>query len=83
MTPEELLLAAEARLRDAEKNLATCVASLNDAKTRSGGVPNWEVVAIVQAQAAVAQAYATLALAKAGIALAAGTAEPEPAATHG
>lgn len=70
MTPEELLRAAEVKLRDAENNLAGCVASLNQHKSR--GVPNQEVVALAHAQAAVAQTYATLALAKAGITLAAG-----------
>lgn len=64
MTPEELVAAAEANLRSAEKNLATCVASLNDAKKRQGGVPNTEVLALTQVQAVLAQAYSTLAMAK-------------------
>lgn len=79
MTPEELLRAAEAKLRDAENNLAACVASLNVHKSQHGGVPNSEIVALAHAQAALAQTYATLALAKTGIALAAG--EPESGAT--
>lgn len=70
MTPEELVRAAESKLRDAENNLATCVASLNAYKaTHRGGVPNQEVVALAHAQAAVAQGYASVALAKAGITL--------------
>jgi hypothetical protein len=65
MTPTDLVAASEAKLRDAEGNLASCVRALNDAKSKHGGVPNYEVVALTQAQAMVAQAYASLALAKA------------------
>lgn len=65
MTPTELIAAAESRLRDAENNLAGCVASLNIAKTRHGGVPNQDVVALAHCQAAVSMAYTSLALAKA------------------
>lgn len=64
MSPTELVAASEAKLRDAENNLALCVASLNDAKRRYGGVPNEEVVALAQAQAVLAQAYSNLAIAK-------------------
>jgi hypothetical protein len=79
MTPEELLHAAEAKLRDAENNLATCVASLKEhAGRHGGGVPNSEIVALAHAQAAVAQTYATLALAKAGLALAYDASGEEP-----
>jgi hypothetical protein len=80
MTPAELLHAAETRLTDAENNLASCIASLNEHKTRRGGVPNPEVVQLAHAQAAVAQTYATLAMAKAGIALAEGGSTPVDAA---
>jgi hypothetical protein len=74
MTPQELLRAAEAKLRDAENNIATCVAALNAHKARQGGVSNQEVIALADVQAALAHAYATVALAGAGVALT----EPQP-----
>jgi hypothetical protein len=72
VTVDELINAAEAKLRDAENNLASCIDSLNTHKARNGGVPNHEVIGLAQAQATVGQAYASLALAKTGIALASG-----------
>jgi hypothetical protein len=64
VTPEELVRAAETRLRDAENNLTGAIASMDLHKTKYGSIPNGEVVALVQVQAVVAQAYATLAMAK-------------------
>ncbi|MEV6633905.1 hypothetical protein AB0M54_24450 [Actinoplanes sp. NPDC051470] len=64
MTPEQLIAAAEAKVVDAERNLAGCARSLEAHRARAGGVPNVEVIALAQTQAMVAQAYATLAMAK-------------------
>jgi hypothetical protein len=69
LTAEELVASAEVRLADADRNLASCAASLQAHRQERGGVPNAEVVALVHAQAAVAQAYAAVALAKSGIAV--------------
>lgn len=64
-----LIAAAETKLVDAERNLAGGASSLEAHAKSRGGVPNAEVIALAQAQAAVAQAYAALALAKAGLAM--------------
>jgi hypothetical protein len=69
MEIKDLIAAAEAKLIDAERNLAGCATSLAEHSKSRGGVPNAEVIALSQAQAAVAQAYASLALAKSGIAM--------------
>lgn len=63
MTPDELIRAAEARVRDADNNIASCVEALNKHKASRGSVPNTEVIAMAHAQAAVGQAYAVLAIA--------------------
>ncbi|GIF08654.1 hypothetical protein [Actinoplanes siamensis] len=73
MPVRDLISAAETRLGDAERNLATCLDSLNSHKRQHGGVPNLEVVSLSQAQAAVAQAYASVALAKSCVAMAEAT----------
>lgn len=64
MTPDELVLAAEAKLADAERNLASCANALTAHAVRSRGVPNSEVLALAHAQTTLGQAYATLAMAK-------------------
>lgn len=61
--------ASEAKVRDAERNLATCFESLNAYRQKHGSVANNEVIALAQVQAVVGQAYATLAMAKAGLAV--------------
>jgi hypothetical protein len=66
---KDLITSAETRLADAERNLASCAASLDAHAKSHGGVPNADVIALSQAQAAVAQAYAALALAKVGLAM--------------
>lgn len=68
MTPDELVRAAEARVADAEKNIASCVDVLNEHSAQRGGVPNSEVLALAHAQAALGQACATLAMVKTVIA---------------
>jgi hypothetical protein len=67
MTPADMIAAAEARARDAEKNLASCVATLNEHRSRTGGVPNPEVIALAHVQAVLSQTYAHLAVAKATV----------------
>lgn len=67
MTPDELICAAEAKLRDADINIASCAGSLNKHRTQGRGVPNVEVIALAQLQATVGQAYAVLAMAKASV----------------
>ena len=70
LTAKDSIAAAEAKLADAERNLAGCADSMRAHATRyDGGVPNMEVIALSHAQAAVAQAYASLALAKSGLAM--------------
>lgn len=64
MTPEALIAEAEANLRHAQGNLASCVAALNEARSERGGVPNAEVIGLAHVQAVLAQAYAAVALAK-------------------
>lgn len=61
MTQLELILAAEAKLRDAENNLTACVQSIKEHKAKGGQVLNTEVIAMTQLQATIALAYAALA----------------------
>lgn len=61
MTRPQLIRAAEAKLRDAENNLATCIQSMSAHKARGGAVLNTEVIALTSVQVALAQVYATLA----------------------
>lgn len=64
MTPEQLIAVAEAKVADADRNLASCAASLEAHRQRAGGVPNVEVISLTHAQATVGQAYSALAMAK-------------------
>ncbi len=75
MTPQQLVAAAEAKLSDAEKNLAGCCNTIQAQLDKGRGVSNAEVIALAQLQTLLGQAYATLAMAKAAMAMAMAKAE--------
>lgn len=71
MNPQQLIETAEAKTAEADRNLVSCVESINAHRDAGRSVPTTDVIMLAHAQAGVASATSALAMAKAGVSMAA------------